>query len=84
MASLLINDVPDGVMKELEERARQLHRPVEEEAKAALVRAVLANPSKPRLSVDEMLARAKAIRDQSPNAWITDEFIRAARDEGRP
>jgi plasmid stability protein len=84
MASLQLNDVPEAIMSELRERAERFHRPVEEEAKATLMNAILASPSKRRLSVTEFLARAKRIRDKHPNAWITEEFLRAAKDEGRP
>ena len=34
--------------------------------------------------VEERLATASALRESIPGAWITDDEIRAARDEGRP
>jgi plasmid stability protein len=82
MASLRLN-VPEELLRELKERAERSHRPVEEEATATLMDAILTG-CKPRLPVAELLARAKAIRDLAPNAWLTPEMIDAAINEGRP
>jgi hypothetical protein len=71
-------------MKELEQRAKRFHRPVEEEAKATLLEALLNSSLTGKPSALRLLDVAKMIRERHPNASITDEWLRAARDEGRP
>ena len=47
------------------------------------VRRHLEHASPLPLSVDEKLRLADAARMQTPRAWLTEEMIRAGRDEGR-
>ncbi|HEX4124729.1 MAG TPA: hypothetical protein VHY37_08390 [Tepidisphaeraceae bacterium] len=86
MASLELRNVSDEVMEELSARARQLHRPIEEEATETLSKAVLSasRPRKCRLSIDEQLSRLKVLHEQQRGVWLTKEFIDAAINQGRP
>jgi plasmid stability protein len=83
MASRKIDDLPDNTMKALEERARRFHRPVEVEAKEALVNAVDAS-TRERPSLEDFLKIVKELHDQQQNVWMTEEFVDAAINEGRP
>lgn len=82
MASLKIENIPESLLKSLGEVARASGRSLDEQAIQSLAVGIRVS-RRDRAWVEERLAAAKAVRDGAPNAWITDEDIRAARDEGR-
>jgi plasmid stability protein len=82
MARLHLEDVPDAVVDELEREAARTGKGAEQRA-VELLRLGLSTARRDRAWIEERLAVAAAIRAASPNAWVTEEMIRAARDEGR-
>jgi hypothetical protein len=82
MATLHLQNVPGNILADLTRDAAREGKRAEERA-LELLRLGLETARRDRKWVEERLAAADAIRAASPNAWITDEMIRAARDEGR-
>jgi plasmid stability protein len=83
MASLHVENIPDPLLTKLRETALRFGHSLDEEVVEVLKLGIQV-ARRDRAWVDERLAAAKALRDSAPGAWITDEQIRAARDEGRP
>jgi hypothetical protein len=79
MASIQVTGLSDGVVARLEKYARDRGHDVATEA-AVLIQNALERAEQ----VERDLERVRKIRGQMPNAWLTDDFIRRARDEGRP
>jgi hypothetical protein len=71
------------VMAQLRQRAKQSHRAVEDEAASLLVEAVGGEHPRNGMSAVELIDRARRIREGHPSAWVTEEFLRAAKDDGR-
>jgi hypothetical protein len=78
MANIALDAVPDELVERLSRLAAEHGADVHEEALKCLERGL-----SEREQVEAELREIRAIREQSPNAWITEETIRAARDEGR-
>jgi len=74
---------PDLVLKELQERADHFQQHVEDVARAILVHAIASDQWRGDLSSDELLERARKIRERHPDAWMTEEFLRHAKSDGR-
>lgn len=83
MALLHLQDVPDEVVDDLEKDAARTGKRAEQRA-VELLRLGLSTARRDRAWIEERLATAARIRAASPKAWLTEEMIRAARDEGRP
>jgi plasmid stability protein len=83
MAQLTIADVPDGILKQLQERAEHSNQPIEDVARSIIVEAMSSDQHRPDLSVDELLERARKTRSRHSNAWITEEFLQHAKNDGR-
>jgi plasmid stability protein len=83
MAQLTIDDVPDGILKELQDRADHFKQHVEDVARSILVHAVASDHWRGELSIEELLERARKVRERHPDAWITEEFLRNAKNDGR-
>jgi len=84
MGSLLIENVPDDVLRRLEREAELRERKVSDVAADRLTDGVRRlGGSLPRRSAAELLALADAVRTGAREAWLTPEFIRAAREDGR-
>jgi plasmid stability protein len=84
MSNLHLKDIPDKIVDELKERAEHSHRAVEEEAKAILVQAVATGSWRNESSAEELVERARHIRAGHPQAWVTEEFLHNAKENGRP
>jgi plasmid stability protein len=80
MATLTIKNVPDDLHKRLKESAAQHRRSINSEAITCLENALVGKRLDPR----EFLARVDARRKRMPRAYLTEEFLRAAKNEGRP
>lgn len=83
MAQLTIADVPDRILKELQERADHYKQHIEDIARSIIVNAVASDQWRGDLSADDLLERARKVRERHPHAWITEEFIRNAKNDGR-
>jgi hypothetical protein len=82
MASLQIENIPESLLKNLFEAAAKSGRSVNELAVEAMKLGVQV-AQRDRAWVEERLAAAAALRASMPGVWITNDDIRAARDEGR-
>jgi antitoxin FitA len=80
MATLTIKNIPEELRKRLKESATQHRRSINSEAIQCLEKALVGS----RVDPTEFLARARALRERMPDMYITDEDLRAARNEGRP
>lgn len=80
MATLTIKGLPDGLYERLRRRAADQRRSINREAILCLEQAL----QEPRPDPAEILARADALRVRLKVPPLTDDFIREARDEGRP
>jgi hypothetical protein len=83
MATLHLENVPEALVNELEEEAARLGKDINTQA-AEFLRLGIEAAHRNHKWVEERLAAARATRTSMPDAWITEEQIRAARDEGRP
>ena len=80
MATLTIKNIPEELHKRLKESATHHRRSINSEAIQCLERALVGT----RVEPAEFLARARALRERMPHLYITDEDLRAAKNEGRP
>lgn len=78
MARIALNAVPDELVERLSRLAAEHGADVQDEALRCLERGL-----SEREQVEAELREIRALREQTPNAWVTEETIRAARDEGR-
>ena len=84
MGKLLIDKLPDDVLQKLQQEAQQSDREVADVAADHLTEALRQTPPANHLSKEELLQLADSIRIKSGDGkWLTPEFIRAAREEGR-
>jgi len=80
MATLTIKNVPVKLHKLLKESAVRHRRSLNSEAIACLESVLAAE----RVDPKKFLAEVRAFRERLPNMHITDEFLRTAKNEGRP
>jgi len=80
MASLTIKNLPEELHKRLKENAAQHRRSINSEAISCLEKVLGAHRVDPR----EFLAEVDAMRKRMPYVNLTEEFLRAAKNEGRP
>ncbi len=76
-------NLPDELYARVEETARKYHRSVAEQAAELVAIGLSVDKVHQSLSVAEKLRLADEVRGETKGAWITEEFIRQARDEGR-
>jgi plasmid stability protein len=79
MATLIIKNIPPKLLRLLKESAAQHRRNVNSEAIFCLEAALVGKRVDPR----EFLARVDARRKRMPRVYFTEEFLRAAKNEGR-
>ena len=75
--------LPDEVYALVEETARERQRSVAEQAVEFVAIGLAVNKGTMALSNAEKLSLADRVRGQTQGTWLTDEFVRRARDEGR-
>ncbi len=80
MTTLTIKNVPERLHKRLKESARQHRRSINSEAIFCLERVFGVH----RVDPKEFLAEVKAMQKRMPYVHLTEEFLRAAKNEGRP
>lgn len=76
-------NLPDELYARVEETARKYHRSVAEQAAELVAIGLSVDKVHQSLSVAEKLRLADEVRGETKGTWITEEFIRQARDEGR-
>jgi len=79
MKTITIKGIPDVLHRALKQRAKEHRRSLNAEAIVCLEATLL--PA--RLTADDILARADALRERIRAPYLTDEELRAAREEGR-
>lgn len=79
MATLTIKNVPDELYQKLKESAEANRRSINSEVIYIIEQAVRPH----RVNPDEILARARELREQL-NVYVTEEELNQAKDEGRP
>ena len=79
MATMTLKNVPDELYEQLKRSAERHRRSVNKEAITCLERAL-----GPRTDAAELLEQIRAARAQMRGVYVTDDDLRAARDEGRP
>jgi antitoxin FitA len=80
MATLTIKNVPEKLHKRLKESAAQNRRSLNSEAITCLETVLVGKRVNPR----EFLARVDSLRKRMPRMYLSEEFLRAAKNEGRP
>lgn len=80
MATLTIKNVPEKLHKRLKESAAFNRRSLSNEAICCLESVLLPQAVEPRA----FMARVRALRKRMPRMYLTDEFLRAAKNWGRP
>jgi antitoxin FitA len=79
MATLTIKNIPDEVYEQLKQRAARHRRSVNSEVIVCLEQ-VLGGKS---VDPAAFLARLRALRESVSTVFVTEEDLRAAKDEGR-
>lgn len=79
MATMTLKNVPDELYEQLKRSAERHRRSINKEAITCLERALGG-----RADAAELLEEIRAARAQMRNVYVTDDDLRAARDEGRP
>ncbi|HTS71519.1 MAG TPA: Arc family DNA-binding protein [Terriglobia bacterium] len=80
MATLTIKNVPEELHQRLKERAAEHRRSLNSEAISCLETVLV----RKRVDPQEFLARVDALRKRMPRMYLTEEFLRAAKNAGRP
>jgi plasmid stability protein len=80
MATLTLKNVPEALYEHLRRSAERHRRSISREAIVCLEQALRgASPD-----AGETLARVRQIRERASQVYVTEEDLRAARDDGRP
>ena len=80
MATLTIKNVPEKLHQRLKESAALHRRSINNETISCLEKVLVAT----RVDPKEFLAEVDAMRKRMPHAYLTEKFLRAAKNEGRP
>ncbi|WP_290650494.1 Arc family DNA-binding protein [Aquisalimonas sp.] len=80
MATMTLKNVPDELYERLKEAASRHRRSLNNEAIVCLEQALESGPVDPK----RLLAQVRKVRARGANVYVTDDDLRAARDEGRP
>jgi plasmid stability protein len=79
MATLTIKNIPDELYQQLKQSAAQNRRSMNSEAIVCLEKALGSTP----IDREALLERIRAHRESLSGVFVTDEDLRAAKDEGR-
>lgn len=74
-----VKNIPENIYAKVKERAERNHRSINGEIIDILAAATIPR----RLTVEEILARARELRSRT-RGRVTDDFINKAKREGRP
>ena len=80
MPDLALRGIPEDIHRELQAAASRNHRSLNGEILARLTVSVRSEP----VDADSLLKRIQRRRESLGNIVLSDEEIRALRDEGRP
>lgn len=80
MATITIKNIPDDLYALLKETAAANHRSINGEVIACIERSVRPRP----VNVDEIIERARKIREWTAEYTITEEELNEAINTGRP
>lgn len=80
MVTLTLKNIPDALYERLRQSSSIRRRSLNSEILVILEQALASHP----LEVDEVLKRARRIRERSPAYILSDDEISAAKSEGRP
>jgi len=80
MATLTIKNVPEKLHQRLKESAARHRRSINSEVFCCLEKFLGAHQVDPK----EFLAQVDAMRKRMPYVNLTEEFLRASQNEGRP
>ena len=83
MPSLEIKNLPERILKNLQEEAAVAHRDIGEVAAERLARSFAGQALPVERDAQKLLKLADAVRAGDREAWFTPEFIRRAREESR-
>jgi len=79
MTNLTLKNIPGPLYSRLKKIAERNRRSLNSEVIRRLERSIGAAP----IDADALLARARAVRERARLPYLTDDSLRAARDEGR-
>ncbi|MGB7159132.1 MAG: hypothetical protein WBD40_13770 [Tepidisphaeraceae bacterium] len=79
MATIALEKLPKEMVERLQRLAQEHGLIVEDEALRCLERGLSETEQ-----VEAELREIRKLRESMPKVWLTDEILRAARDEGRP
>lgn len=79
MAAIQIKELPPNVAERITKLAQERGSKVEDAALLCLERGVSELEQ-----VQAELTEIRKLRDSAKDVWLTDDMLRAARDEGRP
>jgi antitoxin FitA len=79
MVNFTLKGIPAPLYERLKAAAARNRRSINGEVIARLERSLGTAP----VDADALLARARAVREQAPLPYLTDDALRSARDEGR-
>lgn len=80
MATLTVKNIPDALHQRLKERAKQHRRSINSEVIVCLEQVLGSAP----VDRTALLASIRARRQTMSRVYLTDEDLRAAKNEGRP
>lgn len=80
MPNVTLKNVPEELYERLRESARRHRRSINSEILVALEKAL----GSTRVEPEEFLARLESIHQRLDLPRMTDEILKAAKDEGRP
>ncbi|MCC6488053.1 MAG: Arc family DNA-binding protein [Candidatus Hydrogenedentes bacterium] len=80
MPSITVKSIPAELYERLKQSATENRRSINQEIIIRLERTLLAT----RVSPEEFLARADALRKQNTLPPLNDDLLRQAKSEGRP
>lgn len=79
MANITVKNIPDELYEGLKERAARSRRSLNSEIIIRLERSLGEAP----VDADELLARARAVRERLDVPYLTDGELEEAKEEGR-
>ncbi len=83
MRQLELANLPDDVYEKLERAAKAHSRNIEQEAVARLTQSLSPSGTRRARDAAALLREARELRNATPSAWVTEEFLRSAREDGR-
>lgn len=80
MITLTIKNIPDKIYKRLKESAQLNHRSMNGQVLHCLEKTLLNN----KVDMSDRLEKARKLRQESSQSFLTEDFLNEAKNEGRP